>query len=893
MLANLLKAHNKRNSIYKIRQPDGSISTNPNIIASTFMTYYQRLYKTTNRIQTSDINSFLKKYAPAPLTPEMKQLIEGDITYEEIQQTIKKLKLNKAPGPDGFSSLYYKKIQEQLTQHLHRLYQHIITGHPLPPEMNEARITVIPKPNKDPLTPKNYRPISLLNTDIKMLATILALRLNKVLTTIIHKDQIGFIPSRQAPDNIRKILNLIIQANKTNTPLCLLALDIEKAFDTLDWQYLFTLLETIGLGSIFIKTLQTYYCTPRAQLNLPTTSPLGYIEIHRGTRQGCPLSPALFALAMEPLARAIRENGDIQGLKVKDKEYKVSLFADDLLLHVTKPLTSLPNLVKILADFAKVSGLTVNPDKSEMLPCNISKHMVKLIEANFGFKIQTDSMQYLGVKLTPNLTTLYKANFPPLIKLLTQDLLAWDKHNISWIGRIHCAKMVVLPKLLYLFRTLPIRIATQDIHNLQSRINNFIWNNKHPRISKQTMYLHKTNGGLSSPNLLKYYWAARMAQITPAHASHNKPLWVEIEDDLIYPYSLQQVLWLRKIPYNCLQHISPLTKEMLQLWQTLRHRHHLISKPSPLTPLINNQDFPPGLSKRTFVWWTNSGVTNLHSLTAHNKPLTTPQILDKFQPPPQEKYRASQLAHFIQQQAKLGDLNIISSTGLETICRQAPLQPGTLSLIYKLINQPPLNNKKLNNMLKWERDLNTTLTTKQWAQCSETANKGSTCVTVRETSIKILHRTYLVPYRLNKLYPTCNPQCYRGCPELGTMLHIWWNCDIVSKFWDSVIHMLSRIFHTQFPKDPLTLLLGKKPPRFTNSGHRLSQHILMAARLIIASNWKKARLPLNSLKTKIICIATNEKLSYMLQNDMEAYDKIWMPWLLHENDPQLFMALRA
>ncbi|KAM4632474.1 uncharacterized protein O3C94_018992 [Discoglossus pictus] len=187
-------------------------------------------------------------------------------------------------------------------------------GEKMPPELNQAELVVIPKEGRDSLEVKNYRPISLLNGDVKLMAKTMATGISRFLPEIIHKDQTGFIPYRQAEDNVRRTLNIQYLVHKTNSPMCLLALDIEKAFNTVEWPYLFKVLDNFGFRGQFITLLRTYNEAPTAILRLPGDH-RAQINIERGTKQGCPLSPLLFAMAMEPLAQLIRANREVQGLQ--------------------------------------------------------------------------------------------------------------------------------------------------------------------------------------------------------------------------------------------------------------------------------------------------------------------------------------------------------------------------------------------------------------------------------------------------------------------------------------------------------------------------------------------------------------------------------------------------
>lgn len=247
------------------------------------------------------------------------------------RQSVKQAGVKSGDGQKTGPEIY-KRYGEVLLPELLKTLGWALTNGRLPTSMSEATIVVIPKEGKDQLE-ASYRPISLLCSDVKILAKILATRLNGCIQTLIHPDQLEFIPNRSTSINIRRVfLNTQIPTDNGGSR-AILALDAAKAFDSLEWDYLLRVLVRFGFGPSFISWVKILYTDPRTKIKI-NNEYSDLFQLEKGTRQGCPLSPLLFALAMKPLAVMTRSKLDMQGFRRRTEEDRKALFADDVLFFL-------------------------------------------------------------------------------------------------------------------------------------------------------------------------------------------------------------------------------------------------------------------------------------------------------------------------------------------------------------------------------------------------------------------------------------------------------------------------------------------------------------------------------------------------------------------------------
>lgn len=221
-----------------------------------------------------------------------------------------------------------------------------------------------------------------------------------------------------------------------------------------------------GFGSHFSQWVSALYQNIKAYVSYSRFRSEPF-PIERGTHQGCPLSPLLFTLTIEPLALLIHSNPKMQGLELGGHQHKLCLFADDVLIFLTSPLISSPNLLAILSHFGQLSSLHINSQKSTALNISLPPTLQSHLSTILPFPWAISHITYLGVKFTANPSDLFSANYPPMLSHLSSVMSKWSSLPLAWLVRITVLKMSILHKIIYLFRVLPIQVPSYFLHILQ------------------------------------------------------------------------------------------------------------------------------------------------------------------------------------------------------------------------------------------------------------------------------------------------------------------------------------------------------------------------------------------------------------------------------------------
>lgn len=531
---------NKHNFI-GLKDINGRLKTGNAEMRNVVYHYYSNLYtdEETNEVFQEE----LLARDNSRLTNDDRETCEGLLTVLECKKSVFQMKSGKTPGSDGLSAEFYQTFWEFMGEDITECLNDVYIHGELSESQRLALITLLYKKNSI-YDLGNWRPISLLNVDFKIITKCLSNRLRNVLPKLIIKFQTCGVRGRSITDNIIAIQNMIELCNQTHKNMLLVSLDQLKAFDRLDHNWMFKVLNHYNFGSSFTKWINILY-TDISSKGIVNGYLTKSIKIKRGVRQGCPLSPLLYILAMNPIANDILCDTSIEGISSNPtprsisqyiqttsyaETFKLFAYADDMNCTLTNT-SSVNTLLKKFDKYEKISGSKLNIKKTEIMLIGRQP-----ITQSHGFSFQ-DNMKILGVKFNKN--GVCQDQWTETITKIKSLLQMWSTRKLTTRGRAILATTVGLSQLWYLARVIP--ITKTQCKEIEKHIFHFIWNREYDPIRREVAYLPYSKGGLNIPNI-KFKCDLLLAQrISYICSPSGNKFWAELS-----------LFWLRDalVPFN-------------------------------------------------------------------------------------------------------------------------------------------------------------------------------------------------------------------------------------------------------------------------------------------------------------------------------------------------------
>lgn len=448
--------------------------------------------------------------------------LDSPFELREVKNAIWDCDGEKAPGPDGFNFKFIKKFWSLMQDGIMCFVKHLESYGCLSRRSNPSFISLLPNV-KDPLTLAEFRPISLIGCVYKNIVKVLASRIKKVIGAVIDETQTAFVHGRNILDAPMIINEVYTWAKKFKRRTFLFKVDFEKAFNSINWGYLESVMSQMGLGDKWRFWIRGCLSSSRASVLINGTATKDF-PITKGVRQGDPLSPFIFIIAMEGLNVAIKTaclKELFKGVDIPNNGPYLShlFYAGDAIFIGNWATSDFVNLARILRCFHVSSGLKVNFHKSKVFGISVSDGDISSCARIMGYEALSFPFTYLGVPVGANISL--KRNLKPITEKMRNKLSSWKVNSFSFGRRVTLIKSVLSSLPLY-FPSL-FKAPKSILKELEKLRRSFLWGyvenkNKLNSVAWKTVIGPKDIGGLGIGSiqsinfalLLKWIWRFKM-----------------------------------------------------------------------------------------------------------------------------------------------------------------------------------------------------------------------------------------------------------------------------------------------------------------------------------------------------------------------------------------------
>ena len=869
--SNLEKRHYQEKIMAKLVDDEGNEKTRLEDIVNEQKKYYQQLYTSHNPSMSAETEAkfFNVQNDFYTLTEEEAQSLEHEISLNDCYNVLKNMKQNKTPGSDGFTVEFYMHFWNDLKFVILNSFKESLRNGKLSDSQKLGVITCLPKPGKDKCFMKNWRPISLLNIDYKILAGVISNRLKTVLNSLISKCQKGFISGRYIGECTRTVSDLIQYLNKNSKPGIILMIDFEKAFDSLEWSFLEKTLKYFNFGSNIISWIKSFYNDIESCVSYN-----GHIserfKLGRGVRQGDPLSPYLFILCAEILARSILSNNEIKGIKVDDSEFILTQLADDTTFFLDNNEQSFEECIATLRQFAKISGLKINFSKTIAIRINMEDNLIY----NVGQQIHWQNrgkFTLLGIKYDLDREDFWAVNYEDKCKEFQNSLNIWNTRNLSIYGKVCILKSLALSKLVHLFSSLP-NPPEQILTQLQNHSFKFIWSGGSEKIKRTTMYNAYENGGFRVPNIKLFCMAQKVTWIKRILDDNNVTDW-----KTLFLTDVEKkggnLIWLsNEANPTFLKSLNSFWRDVYISWKTLTKENDETSIDPRNQTLYYNKFIRIGGRAIYFMNWHSKGLTHVNDITNENGDFLSWGEMSQKYNIQNEAFRYISLINAVPKnwkkrikQSGTNLNNTIDSNIQKLRSLKKPSRFFYLNCIQSIATKPSKAWKK------WENYLGHNISEIEWKAYFSSPYKVTKSTKLWIFQQKILHKILPTNKWLFKCNLSVSPYCSFCHLCIESIEHLLWECTYSKNLWLKLQEWLDTplgIKHNFTKED--TLLGNSDSPSYIENIKLITKHFIYSSKL-------KDQIPVFENLRRIISYSIKIEQIYM---SSIAFERKWSPFLL-------------
>ena len=851
---NLEKSRASSNTITSLNS--NAPSDDPIHVLKIIKNHFQTLYKKDNTTSNtnSSINEYLQNCEYPTLDNSDKEYCDTPMTLEEIGNSLKSLNNNSSPGIDGLTTSFLKFFWNKLRPVVLQSFQHSFDSGQLSTSQKRGVISLIHK-GKDLSRSdlKNWRPITITNTDYKILSKCLASRIQKVITSIVNSDQSGFIKGRNLSHHIRNIDDIISYSSIKNIPGMLVSLDFAKAFDTVDKEVIICALKQFNFGDNFINMVKTLITDTESCIkNGGWLS--SWFKTERGVKQGCCVSPLLFVLVVEIMAIKIRNNPSIKGLTFDSQSsgsrpFKIFQYADDTSLTLRNEIELYAALNDIEL-FSAFSGLKLNRNKSHGMWIGISKFITDtpgdINWVPYGQTIKILGIYFSATKEASDISQ----NWDSKIDNIKQLICRWQRRNLSLYGKIIICKTFLLPQISYTIQALA--PPEKNINTIDLLLFKFIWQKKHSnkkafeKIKRKVLCQPIEKGGLA---MISVKSQAKLFQLKWIKNAIESKIINEKEHGMIdcifqglggisYFLSFSSKLEETDLPEN----MTKFWKSVVLTWSEFKYNEELVENDQLdnllSQPLFFNKNISYKGKHLFFHKWVKSEVKFVFQFMEHGRWNSKNEVEEKINRYPNLHFEYYALINGIPPRW----LDSLTSNAEAVLSHQkintVDVLRANLTKSLKLLDHSNniLRQKLTGENIEicgrnfWNRKNNYDINP-NFKMAKLATNESR----LRLLHFKILHNIYPSNILLKKMGIKNSDLC-EYCKERDIIEHMFINCKLLKGFWRDVFQTIYKHTNERFPQTENDILFGYnyETVRVGKDKINIANHILLIAKLSIS-----------------------------------------------------------
>ena len=807
--------------IHTLLSETGEEIVEPSQIRRRAVEFYSALYTSEHEEDDGLMEGFTSGLPQ--VSEETNSCLEGPIQEQELRAALQGMQARRAPGIDGLTVEFFKAFWDIFKNDLLDVFNESLASGSMPTSCRRAVITLLPKKG-NLQSIKNWHPVSLLCVDYKLLSKLFASRLGMAMEHLIHRDQTYCVSGRSMVDNVHLIRNVLDVSNSLGCNTGLISLDQEKAFDRVEHNFLWKVMEKFGFSAGFIAKIKVMYSDVESVLKI-NGSLCAPFRVCRGVRQGCALSGMLYALSLEPLLNKIRFN--IEGLILPGFSGSIvlSAYADDLIVF-TKNQREIDILENIINDFTVLSAARVNWEKSEALAVGDWSDGLPVLPRSLSWK--REGLKYLGIFLGNE--AVMRKNWEAVLEKAEGKMKKWRwlLPQMSYRGRVLILNNLVASLLWH-------RLSCVDppsglLAEIQKKMVDFFWGGLH-WVPQGVLYLPREEGGQGLIHLASRTATFRIQFIKRYLTGPTDLVWRNVTSCILRHASkvgLDTALFLTDSKFLKLNGFPPFYQGVFKSWalfnrnvsENINSLHWLLKEPLIHGSRLDICTMTPGLLTTLYKAKTVSlqqlveaagpeltGAAGLGSLLGVRSVRVAQQLLELWRRRLSETEKSLLIKHSRGEAMPdptdpFPDIILSPELGEESGPLLAVSSPGKLSLhrvdkttIYRMVTKV-LNKKGLSGRppTVWSKRPGWDGARPEWRVIYKPPLKKQTA----DLQWRILHGAIAS----NAFITVLNPAVSNQCPFCGlreTVFHVFTECPRLARFFSflTLVFSLFNVFFTE------------------------------------------------------------------------------------------------